>query len=41
MLPVRLAAAHHPVIGPDVLVGVTIDPETDVESIVRVRFRSP
>jgi hypothetical protein len=41
VLPVRLAAAHHPVIGPDVLVGVTIDPETDVESIVRVRFRSP
>lgn len=41
VIPLRLAAAHHPVIGPDVLVGVTIDPETDVESIIRVRFRSP
>ena len=40
-MPVRLAAEHHPVIGRDVLVGVTIDPETDLESIVRVRFRAP
>ena len=40
-IPVRLAAGHHPVIGSDVLVGVTTDPETDVESIVRVRFRAP
>ena len=40
VLPVRLAAAHHPVIGPDVLVGVTVDEETDLESIVRVRFRA-
>ena len=41
VLPVRLAAAHHPVIGTEVLVGVTIDEETDLESIVRARFRAP
>ena len=41
MLPVRLAAGHHPAIGRDVLVGVTIDEETDLESVVRVRFRAP
>ncbi len=40
-IPVHLAAGHHPVIRSDFLVGVTIDPDTDLESIVRVRFRSP
>jgi hypothetical protein len=38
VLPVALAAGHHPVIRSDMLVGVVIDRETDLESIVRLRF---
>ena len=40
-LPVRLSGVHHPAIGTDALVGVTVDEETDLESIVRARFRIP
>jgi hypothetical protein len=38
VLPVSLAAGHHPVIRGDMLVGVTIDRDTDLESVVRLRF---
>ena len=38
VLPVSLAAGHHPVIRSDMVVGVTIDRTTDLESVVRLRF---
>lgn len=38
VLPVVLAAAQHPVIRPDIIVGVVVDRETDLESVVRLRF---
>ena len=39
ILPVALAAGHHPVLTGDAIVGVTIDRDTDLESVVRLRFR--
>jgi hypothetical protein len=38
VLPVRLILPHHPAITPDAIHGVIRDPETDIESVVRLRY---